>query len=95
MLDKYRARNVKREISRVLWDVWDPIGVNGQGAPRDEYDDYVNGVYELLITGASDDAIADHLQQIASEIMGLNGVRTEHMLPTVAALREIRMRESE
>jgi hypothetical protein len=64
------------------------LGAKELGGPRDEYDSYVNSVYELLATGASDNAIAEHLQQIVSDTMGLNGVRTEHM-PTVAALREI------
>src|SRR5689334_16610819 len=91
MLSKYSARSVKREISRVLWDVWDPIGVKQLGGPRDEYEDYVNDVYELLASGASDEAIARHLHHIVTDTMGMDSAEVRHMFPTVAALREIRL----
>ncbi len=87
------AKYTKREISRVLWDVWDPIGVKELGGPRDEYEDYVNGVYELLVSGASDEAIARHLHYIVTETMGLSAADLRHMYPTVVALREIRLAE--
>jgi hypothetical protein len=81
--------NTKHKISQVLWSVWDPIGVNSHPQCRDEYDSYVDGVYELLVSGASDDEIAGHLLHIASETMGLAGPTLEHMRPTVQALRKV------
>jgi hypothetical protein len=35
-------------------DVWDPIGVKDEPNAQDEYDGYL-GVYELLVSGASDE----------------------------------------
>jgi len=92
-LGKQQIRTIKREIDRVLWDVWDPIGMKELRGPRDEYESYVDGVYELLVSGASDDAIAQHLHHIASDNMGLNGLRIDDMYPTVAALKAIRIAE--
>jgi hypothetical protein len=50
---------------------------------------YVNGVFELLTSGASNEAIAEHFLGIATERMELTGPTIAHMLPTVAALRSI------
>jgi hypothetical protein len=94
VFDKYQARAIKREISRVLWDVWDPIGVKALGGPRDEYDVYVNGVYILLVSGASDEILANHLLRIATEKMGLTGPTVDAMHPTVLALRTIELPEA-
>jgi hypothetical protein len=50
---------------------------------------YVNSVFELLTSGASDEAIAEHLLWIATDRMELGGPTIAHMGPTVAALRAI------
>jgi hypothetical protein len=57
-MEKYAARRVKQEIDCVLWEVWNPIGVNRILNARGEYAMYVNSVFELLTSGASDEAIA-------------------------------------
>jgi hypothetical protein len=79
----------KKEIGRILWQVWDPIGVNAIPEARDEYDDYVEGVYSLLQSGVSDEQLAQHLLYIASDTMGLSGATLEDMKPTVEALRKV------
>jgi hypothetical protein len=90
-MEKYAAREVKHEIDRILWGVWDPIGVNEDPNARDEYSSYVNGVFELLVNGVSDDAIAAHLLAIVVDRMGIGGATVERMRLTVEALREIRL----
>jgi hypothetical protein len=88
-MEKYVARRVKQEIDRVLWKVWDPIGVNRIPNALGEYGMYVNGVFELLKSGASDESIGEHLLAIATDKMELAGPIIAHMRPTVAALRAI------
>jgi hypothetical protein len=88
VIEKYQARALKQQIDRILWEVWDPIGVNTIG-PRDEYSNYTNPIFELLVSGATDEEIATHLYNIASDRMGLSGATVEAMRPTVAALRTI------
>jgi hypothetical protein len=56
---------------------------------QDEYDGYLGGVYELLVAGASDDSIADHLWRIVTENMGLEAAKKSDMAETVQALRQI------
>ena len=70
-------------------DVWDPIGVKDEPNAADEYDGCLGGVYELLIDGASDERIEDHLWQIAAERMGLSAAKKSDMANTVKALRRI------
>lgn len=51
-------------IRLILLVDWDPIGVFGARHAQTEYDSYVEGVFELLSTGATDKQIAAHLLEI-------------------------------
>ena len=90
-MEKYAALKVKQEIDRVLWEIWDPIGVNKISPARDEYSSYVNGVFELLTSNASDDDITVHLLGIVHDRMELRAATVDDMRPTVAAHRAIRL----
>ncbi|MCH8252377.1 MAG: hypothetical protein IID36_08005 [Planctomycetes bacterium] len=68
--DRYDKR-LWREISIVLFRDWDPIGVSDMGAPSDEYDSYIGGVYRLVTGGAEPIELARHLLRIETETLGL------------------------
>jgi hypothetical protein len=87
-IDKYESRRIRSEIRRVLLDYWDPIGVRGEPKAQDEYDSYLGGICELLVSGASDEEIANHLRGVIEERMELRpqGDATER---TVRQLRTI------
>jgi hypothetical protein len=100
MNEKKRQRKLKwqrttAEIGRVLMHVWDPIGVGHDPHAEGEYDCYVGPIFRLLTTGASDDEIAEHLWQIYTVKMELDYLQKEAMYPTVAALRQIPLPESQ
>ena len=59
MIDKYESRRIRVDIRHVLMSVWDPIGIKDEPNAQDEYDSYLGGVYELLITGASEERFAE------------------------------------
>ena len=61
-----------RRVDEVLHYVWDPIGVAGDPATRDEYDSYVPQVFSLTIHGGSAADIAAYLTSITVERMGLS-----------------------
>ena len=70
--------------------VWDPIGIKDEPNAQDEYDSYIGGVYELLVTGALDERISEHLLSIVTERMGLPAGKND-MRETVSALRQIQI----
>ena len=61
-----------KAIDEILWNDWDPIGVNGVG-PRDEYQGYTNNIFSLKINGANREAIAQKLYEIETITIGLSG----------------------
>src|SRR5450631_2735052 len=77
MIEKYESRRIRVAIRHVLMDVWDPIGVKHEPSAQDEYDGYLGGVYELLVSGAPDDSIEEHLLRIVTERMGLSAKKSD------------------
>jgi hypothetical protein len=90
MIDKHESRRIRAEIRGVLLRVWDPIGIKDEPNAQDEYDGYMGNVYELLVSGASDERIAQYLSQIVTEQMELPA-KLGDMAGTVAALRRIQL----
>jgi hypothetical protein len=88
MIEKYESRRTRVAIRHVLMDVWDPIGIKEEPNAQDEYDGYLGGVYELLVSGASDESIEDYLWRIVTERMELTAKKSD-MANTVKALRQI------
>ena len=88
-MEKYASRTIKQLIDRILCEVWDPIGVNKISPARDEYSGYVNSVFQLLTSGASDEEISQHLLTIVHERMEFRAATAADMRPTVTALSNI------
>jgi hypothetical protein len=88
VIEKYESRRIRVAIRHVLMDVWDPIGIKDEPNAQGEYDGYLGGVYELLVSGAPDEKIQDHLWRIVTERMGLSPKKSD-MADTVKALRQI------
>lgn len=64
----------KLELDRLReigWKEWDPIGLADSSCPRDEYDSYLLQAVSRLRQGQTVDQVADYLENIASEHMGL------------------------
>ncbi len=56
---------------------WDPIGVKDEPGAASEYDGYRAGVMQLLRSGASGQAIAEHLSRVERERMGFRTTATQ------------------
>jgi hypothetical protein len=84
-IGKYLSSRVRNEILNVLADIWDPLGVRNGRYPRNEYDSYVDDIYELLVKDATDAQITDHLRQTA-----LRRMETEPPTSTPHAVRGLR-----
>jgi hypothetical protein len=84
---------LRSAIRRVFVEVWDPIRINDEPNAQDEYDRYIDPVFELLTTGGSDKRIIDHLLWSTGR-MGMDGSRVS-LEDVVAALREIKLNGKE
>jgi len=89
MLEKYRSRQIRAEIGRILLKDWDPIGVADEPEAQDEYESYVYGVLTLLLGAASEDEIVEHLFLIETERMGMSGINKAQLIPVAEKLRKV------
>jgi hypothetical protein len=58
-------------IGQILMEHWDPIGVRDVEAAKDEYDRYVPAILGMLNKGTSVIKMAEHLDHIQIDEMGL------------------------
>lgn len=77
-------------VDRLVWEEWDPIGVNDVEAARDEYEAYIGGIANVVNTATSSKDVFEHLWQLETEQFGLVGHRmqTEAFAERLFALRE-------
>lgn len=75
MIDKQKHREFRKLVDQILWEEWDPIGVNDAPEERDEYSSYAGEVCGKLWNGEDKQAIFDYLFWVETEHMGL-GTKT-------------------
>ena len=77
---RWWAETGEHELRQLLLWRWDPIGV-AQEFPNaaDEYDDYAPALAELLRGGASEAEIAEHLEAVERDSMGLAASSPERL----------------
>jgi hypothetical protein len=61
-----------RRVDEILHYLWDPIGVAGVPEARDEYTSYASPVFSLLVNLSENGEIANYLNKIEGEWMGLS-----------------------
>jgi hypothetical protein len=59
-------------VKEILFQEWDPIGVNSNPECHDEYDAYVGTIVRLLGAEADEYKIAAHLRSLRRVSMGLS-----------------------
>lgn len=88
-MNKQTIRKIMPDIRCVLWEQWDPIGVNDEPKAFGEYNGYANSIYDLLMRGAADDEIAQQLHTYETVNMGLSRQSDEQRMAVVEALRSV------
>lgn len=75
-------------IDVILWNDWDPIGVNDNEEIRDEYQGYVSSILHLVTQGADKIKLSKHLYQIETVSIGVSGnmERCERVAEKIVAL---------
>jgi len=79
---------LEARVREILLQSWDPIGIAGVAAARDEYDQYVKPITTMITTGTSVEELSKYLAEIETDRMGL---KTDHRRAQSVAmkLREI------
>jgi hypothetical protein len=72
LLKNEEPTNLYEAIDLILWNDWDPIGINDI-APRDEYQSYTPTIFKLKSSGADSETIAMTLHKIETETIGVLG----------------------
>jgi hypothetical protein len=91
--NKYQSRENRARVREVLMRDWDPIGVAAIPEASDEYDEYANRAYVMLMDERATAAvIAGYLFEVAGEHMGLPQTadlaeRSDRAARTLVALR--------
>ncbi|MEA2880008.1 MAG: hypothetical protein QOF14_5204 [Hyphomicrobiales bacterium] len=62
---------LEARVREILLQSWDPIGIAGVAAARDEYDQYVKPITTMITTGTSVDELSRYLAEIETDRMGL------------------------
>ncbi len=86
-----KARHLKDFISRtdrILFEEWDPIGINHILEASDEYSGYAPKLLGIAIRGNAE-SVADQLHLISSEYMCLKGVPRQYHLKIAQQLVEM------
>ena len=73
-----RAARIQDAIRQIMFRDWDPIGVCGD-LPEDEYDSYIGGVYRILATSRSEDALAQFLAGVERDVLGVSEAPPDHL----------------
>ena len=66
-------KKLYKVIDEILWNDWDPIGVNDIEEARDEYQSYIPQAFSFRIKNSDRETIAQYLYKIETENMGLSG----------------------
>lgn len=70
-----QEKRIYDQIDSILWNDWDPIGVNEFESARDEYYSYIPEFVKMVFNLTDLKEIADKLTDISTKTMGLPGNR--------------------
>jgi len=68
-----------KRIYEILWNDWDPIGVSGSSDRRDEYYGHLPHVFRMAVKNTAPSSIAEYLNNVATNRMGLNLPMERHL----------------
>lgn len=68
-----KHKELYNKIDEILWQDWDPIGINNDEQIRDEYYGYIPQIFSMKIQGVDKKKIADYLYEMETINIGTNG----------------------
>ncbi len=74
MEDEKGYKQRLKYIEQILFNDWDPIGINDDFVAFDEYDGYAPKIMSMYFNGGfTEDAIIKYLLEVETQNMGLSG----------------------
>ena len=70
---KPEYKTLWKQIDKILWEDWDPIGINDCNNASDEYTGYSPQILQMKLQGASKKEIAQKLLEYEKSQMGFLG----------------------
>jgi hypothetical protein len=64
---------ITHKLQKAFIEDWDPIGVGSIHEAQNEYDPYLEDTYELILNGATEEEVFEHLHLLETQCMGLEG----------------------
>ena len=89
---RIRRAELQEAVRRILFDVWDPIGLSKEGLPPDEYDRYVLPIFALIVntrpctTGQFYEFL--NMSQRGMGVTPIDSTRIHRTAEALSALRE-------
>lgn len=80
---------MRESIRHVLLHEWDPIGVGDEPNAYDEYDSYIEGICNLLVSNVPPDEIEKHLSSIETTKMHIRSSGKDRLQSVVQQLRAV------
>jgi len=88
-MDPKHVKRLLKEVEAVLWEDWDPIGVNKTPEAKGEYDSYAGAVFTVALKTHSAMAIAEHLISVEHSSMGFAKGNPKGLLPVAEKILKI------
>ncbi len=81
-----RAIEIQDSIRQVLFNEWDPIGINDNPNLVDEYDAYVAPIYRILVESRSEDELVNFLFSTERDIIRVSCESPKQLRPIAQEL---------
>jgi hypothetical protein len=73
------TRTTHDAIRKILLDDWDPTGASRNEYAAGEYDAYIPPLWDLILSGATEEAVVDFLYEREREIMCFPGLGKQRL----------------
>ena len=89
-MNKKQINDNLKTIKNILWEDWDPIGINDAVTATDEYDNYAPEVYKMIANGADAITVAKYLTYVDTKLLGSTANPTRDLIVADKLVNEIR-----
>ena len=87
-MDNIRKNKFYSSIDKIVWEKWDPIGINNNLNIRNEYYGYIPIIFEKALNSNDEKELANVLFSIETDRIGLDGNYEKCLMISKEILKE-------